>query len=59
VGFEADWPTWGSGLPAKDIGINNQAVPAFGIFITVLAVNYLGEVCATRLTRAADVDIWK
>ena len=47
VGFEADWPTWGSLVFSyKDyIGINNQAVllPAFGIFITVLAVNYLGE----------------
>ena len=47
VGFEADWPTWGSLVFSyKDyIGINNQAVllPAFGIFITVLAVNYMGE----------------
>lgn len=47
VGFEADWPTWGSLVFSyKDwLGINNQALllPAFGIFITVLAVNYMGE----------------
>ncbi|MBX7213703.1 MAG: ABC transporter permease [Thermoflexales bacterium] len=47
VGFEADWPTWGSLVfQYKDfIGILNHAVllPALMIFITVLAVNYLGE----------------
>lgn len=47
VGFEADWPTWGSLVfTYKDwIGINNHAllIPAFAIFVTVLAVNYMGE----------------